>query len=90
MRVRDAMRRSTPTLKLIDENNRINSYKQFTFTAIWGCNIKFNIHLLYSIRPKDASKNSSVRVDAFDWSTLVQYTSWYLTIGGGAYEARKA
>lgn len=39
-------------VKLVDNDDQINSYEQFTFMAIWGCRMKFNIYLLYSTRPK--------------------------------------
>ena len=59
---------------------KINSHSQLTFLPHLGCNIKFNIYLLYSTRPENMSKKYSVRIDIFNRNTVTYYASWYLSI----------
>ncbi|CAF1509979.1 unnamed protein product, partial [Adineta ricciae] len=70
----------TVLVKLIDGDDLINSYEQFTFMSNWGCKIKFNIYLLYLNRSKDLSKNYSIHIDVFEKNSLDYYTSWFLPI----------
>ena len=67
-------------VKLVDQNYHLHSYEQFTFMALWGCRIKFNIYLLYSTRPKNNSNIYSVHIHAYDKNTLIHNASWYLSI----------
>ena len=67
-------------VKLIDQYDQLHSYEQFTFMALWGCKIKFNIYLLYSTRPKNESNTYHIQIDAYDKTKLQHNASWYLPI----------
>ncbi|CAF1669135.1 unnamed protein product, partial [Adineta ricciae] len=57
---------------LIDDTNQriIHSYEQFTYLSLRDCQIKFNIHLFYTNRPKDMNRNYSVHIDIYEKSSL--------------------
>ena len=68
-------------LLLIDDDEQlINSYDQIQYLSIRDCDIKFNNYLLYSTRPKNISKNYSVRLDVFDRHSLNHRASWLFPI----------
>ncbi|CAF1384110.1 unnamed protein product [Adineta ricciae] len=50
---------------LIDDEMNTESHDIIEYFPIRDCDTKFNIYLLYSTRPKDISKNYSIRIDAF-------------------------
>ncbi|CAF1516181.1 unnamed protein product, partial [Adineta steineri] len=59
-------------IMLIDNTNQrmIHSYEQFTYLSIRDCNVKFNVYLVYSNRPKDMNKNYSVHIDIYEKLSL--------------------
>ncbi len=64
-------------ITLIDDNEHIiNFYDQFNYIGIRDCNTKFNMYLLYATRPKDTTKNYSIRIDAFDRYSFTHRASW--------------
>ncbi|CAF3602035.1 unnamed protein product, partial [Adineta steineri] len=68
---------------LMEEDNdrqEIHSYHQFTYESKTYCGRPADIYLLYTIRGKNNSKNYSIRIDAFDKSSLTYLLSWHLTI----------
>jgi hypothetical protein len=68
---------------LISNDNQyeqIISYDQFEYVASQSCGIKFNRYLLYSTRPKNISKNYSIRIDAFEKHSMTYRGSWHLSI----------
>ncbi|CAF1509476.1 unnamed protein product [Adineta steineri] len=64
---------------LITDQNEIESYDYRYYSAITDCILKWNIYLLYRTRPKDASKNYSVRIYVYKReATALEYrTSWH-------------
>ncbi|UJR24260.1 hypothetical protein I4U23_027227 [Adineta vaga] len=66
----------TIVIMLIDNNDQINSYEHINYLPIRHCNTKFHIYLLYSTRPKDLTKNYSIRIDAFTAKSLMYRSSW--------------
>ena len=68
-------------IMLVDEHGHIPSYfEQITYIPSRDCDTKFNIYLLYPDRPKNLSKNYSIRIDLFDKRTLIHWASWFLAI----------
>jgi hypothetical protein len=63
-------------ITFIDEQENIQSYDYIEYLSIRDCNTKFNVYLLYSIRPKTFSKNYLVQIDAFNKMTLKYQASW--------------
>ncbi|CAF1493972.1 unnamed protein product [Adineta steineri] len=65
-----------------DDNDQqeIHSYHQFTYESDKYCGKPVNIYLLYSNRGKNNAKNYSIRIDAFDKSSLTYLLSWHLKI----------
>ena len=67
-----------------DDNQETHSYHQLVFvldpSLSDSCSEKFSVYLLYSERPKNPSKNFSVRFDAFDRIHLRYLGSWNLLI----------
>ncbi|CAF1347871.1 unnamed protein product, partial [Adineta ricciae] len=57
---------------LIDDTNQriIHSYEQFTYLSLRDCQIKFNLHLFYTNRPKDMNRNYSIHIDIYEKSSL--------------------
>ncbi|CAF4997864.1 unnamed protein product [Rotaria sp. Silwood1] len=53
---------------LIDDSDEriIHSYEQLTYFSIRDCKIKYNIYLLYSIRPTNQTKNYSIHIDIYE------------------------
>ncbi|CAF1456070.1 unnamed protein product [Adineta ricciae] len=65
---------------LIDHEGKIHSYDQVQYLPIEDCKTKFHVILLYATRPKDNSKNYSVRIDVFKRMTLSYRASWIFPI----------
>ncbi|CAF0787566.1 unnamed protein product [Adineta ricciae] len=57
---------------LIDDTNQrtIHSFEQFTYLSVRDCQIKFNVHLFYSTRPKDMNRNYSIHIDIYEQFSL--------------------
>ncbi|CAF1381200.1 unnamed protein product [Adineta steineri] len=57
---------------LIDDNDQqiIHSYEQFTYLSVRDCRNKFNVYLLYSMRPKNQTKNYAIHVDIYEKFSL--------------------
>ncbi len=55
-------------VSLIDDSDErfIHSHEQLTYLSMKNCQRAFNIPLLYSIRPKDETKNDSIQIDIYD------------------------
>ncbi|CAF1503122.1 unnamed protein product [Adineta ricciae] len=53
---------------LIDNTNQriIHSFEQFTYLYLRHCKTKFNLHLFYSTRPKDMTRNYSIHIDVYE------------------------
>ncbi|CAF4655624.1 unnamed protein product [Rotaria socialis] len=67
-------------ITLIDNAGLIQSHQQVTYIPIHDCNTKINIYLLYRDRPKDTTKNYTIRIDAYDKINLLYLTSWTLPV----------
>jgi len=67
---------------LLTNDNEIESYDHRYYSPSTDCAIKWNIYLLYSSRPKDSTKNYSVRIDVYKrQATTVEYrASWYYRV----------
>ncbi|CAF0942894.1 unnamed protein product [Adineta steineri] len=63
-----------------NDRQEIHSYHQFTYESKKYCGQTIDIYLLYATRGKNDSKNYSIRIDAFDKSSLTYLLSWHLTI----------
>ncbi|CAF1378194.1 unnamed protein product [Adineta steineri] len=63
-----------------DEQQEINTYDQFVYITKESCSTKFNRYLLFSTRPKDLSKNYSIRIDAFEKNGITYVGSWHFPI----------
>ncbi|CAF4081076.1 unnamed protein product, partial [Adineta steineri] len=63
-----------------NDTQEIHSYHQFTYESKTYCGQNIDIYLLYTTRGKNNSKNYSIRIDAFDKSSLTYLLSWHLTI----------
>ena len=59
-------------ISLIDDSEEriIHSYEQFAYLSIRDCNIKFNIYLLYSTRPKNQTTNYAIHIDIYEKVSL--------------------
>ncbi len=59
-------------ISLIDDNDQriIHSYEQITYLSIRHCQIKFNIYLIYSTRPKDPTRNYLIHIDIYEKISL--------------------
>ena len=63
-----------------DDRQEIHSYYQLTQEPAIRCGRPFNIYLLYSVRPKNNSVKYSIRIDAYDKSSLIYLASWHFRI----------
>jgi hypothetical protein len=63
-----------------DEDDKIESHEQFYYYHSHDCAKKFNIHLLYSSRPKNPSKTFTVRIDIYNEDKLEHHASWSFPI----------
>jgi hypothetical protein len=59
-------------ISLIDDSNEriIHSYEQFTYLSLRDCQVKFNIYLIYSTRPKDPTKQYAIHIDFYEKHSL--------------------
>ncbi|CAF4484897.1 unnamed protein product [Rotaria sp. Silwood2] len=62
------------------DQQELNSYDQVTYIPGRSCQAFFYFYLLYSMRPKNNSKNYSIHVDAFSKTSLTYLASWHLKI----------
>jgi hypothetical protein len=69
-------------ISLIDDSDEriIHSYEQVTFLSIRDCNMKFNMYLLYSTRPKDPTKHYSIHIDIYEKVSLTYRGSLLLPV----------
>ena len=67
---------------LMSDENEVESYEYRYYSPSTDCAVKWNIYLLYRSRPKDSTKNYSVRVDIYKQETnaLEYRTSWHYPI----------
>ena len=65
---------------LIDDETNIESHDYIEYSPVRDCNMKFNVYLLYSTRPKNSSKNYSIRIDAFNRMKVDYRASWIFPI----------
>ncbi|CAF1539313.1 unnamed protein product [Adineta ricciae] len=66
---------------LIDNDQEdINSHDHLEYLPIRDCSVKFHIYLLYATRPRNSSKNYSVRIDGFTKNPLQYHATWKLLI----------
>ncbi|CAF3609736.1 unnamed protein product [Rotaria sp. Silwood1] len=67
-------------LTLIDYNQQIHSYEQVHYIPFRDCKNKFNVVLLYNIRPKDFLRKYFVRIQAFEKSSFAHRATWLFPI----------
>ncbi len=65
---------------LVDQNQIIHSYEQFTFLTNENCSMKYNLNLLYKSRPKNQTINYTIHIHAYDRYELTYYASWILPV----------
>ncbi|CAF4126302.1 unnamed protein product, partial [Adineta steineri] len=67
---------------LIDDSDDrlIHSHQQFSYLHVRNCEIKFNMYLLYSSRPKDENKNYSIHIDIYEKISLAYRRSFLIPI----------
>jgi hypothetical protein len=65
---------------LVDQNQIIHSYEQFTFLTSENCSMKYNLNLLYKSRPKNQTINYTIHIHAYDGYELTYYASWILPV----------
>ncbi|CAF1154595.1 unnamed protein product [Adineta ricciae] len=67
---------------LIDDTNEriVHSFEQFTYLSIRDCQLKFNLYLLYSTRPKRPNRTYSIHVDIYEKLSLTYRTSFLYPI----------
>ena len=67
---------------LIEETaqRRVHSSDQFSYLPMRDCQTKFNLYLLYSTRPKNASLNHFIRINLYEKMTLTYRSSWFIPI----------
>ena len=67
---------------LIEETDqrRVHSSEQFTYLSMRDCQVKFNLYLLYSTRPKNSSLNYFIRIDLYEKMTLTYRSSWLIPL----------
>lgn len=79
-----AVERRTPFILIIylfdTTNHIIDSYHYIRYLSIRDCSTKFNFYLLYSSRPKSIDRIYSIRIDAFEMTTLKYRSSWLFPI----------
>ena len=63
-----------------DQWHLIHAYDQFVYIAQHSCSMKLNRYLLFSSRPKDISRNYSVRIDAFEKNAMAYVGSWHFHV----------
>ena len=63
-----------------DERQQIVAYDQFIYIAKESCSVKLNRYLLFPSRPKNISRNYSLRIDVFERNTMTYVGSWHFPI----------
>ncbi|CAF3923216.1 unnamed protein product [Adineta steineri] len=63
-----------------NKTKEIQSYEQLEYIPSQSCEIKYNIYLLYSQRPKNLSTNYSIHIDIYEKHDLTYRASWFLSI----------
>ena len=66
----------TLVLRLIDAEQELQSSDHVEYLPIRDCQKKFHLVLLFATRPRNHSRNYSLRIDAFYRSTLTYWASW--------------
>ena len=80
--VRIAMNDHWPTLFhvvviLVDDRGLVESHDRIVYAPIVDCDaVKFNLYLLYRSRPKNATRNYSVQLHAYNKQGLTYHGSW--------------
>jgi hypothetical protein len=71
-------------VSLIDDDEQIinlfEQVKQFTYLFVRDCRNKIHLTLLYSTRPKNITKNYSLRIDVYEKQSLTYRSSWMIPI----------
>ncbi|CAF0959222.1 unnamed protein product [Adineta ricciae] len=67
-------------MRLIDDEQKLESYDFIEYLPIRDCQTKYNSYLLYSSRPKDLLRNYSVQIDVFNKLTLTHRSSWLFPV----------
>ncbi|CAF1326178.1 unnamed protein product [Adineta ricciae] len=57
---------------LIDDSDEqtIHSHEKLTYLSVRDCQMKFHLYLLYSTRPKNATRNYSIQIDIYEKISL--------------------
>ena len=63
-----------------DQQHRIHAHHQFVYIAKQSCSMKLNRYLLYPSRPKNISRNYSVRIDIYKKDAMEYIGSWHFTV----------
>ena len=63
-----------------NQQGLIESHEHLTYLPSRDCRKKFHVYLLYTTRPKNTSKNYTVRVDAYNKHTLDHRASWMFPV----------
>ena len=69
-------------ISLTDDSNEklIHSYEQLDYLSIRHCQMKFNMYLLYSKRPKDLQRNYSIQIDVYETIPLTYRGSIFIRL----------
>ena len=67
---------------LIDDSDqrRIHSHEQFTFLYVEHCQIKFNMYLFYSTRPKHLEKEYAIHIDIYEKVSFMYRGSLFIPL----------
>ena len=66
---------------LVDQDGQIApNHEEITYMPARDCDTKFNLYLLYPHRPKQRTNHYSIRIDLYEKTQLVYWSSWYLAI----------
>ncbi|CAF1545436.1 unnamed protein product, partial [Adineta ricciae] len=65
---------------LVDNGGQIQSHDYIEYLPTVDCKTKFDVYLLYSMRPKNSSKAYSVQIHAFNKITMSYRASWIYPI----------
>ena len=67
-------------LSLVDDDQVIHSAEQLTYISTVNCDMRYNVNFLYRSRPKNLSKEYTIRLHIYDKMDLAYYTSAKLSI----------
>ncbi|CAF3497832.1 unnamed protein product [Rotaria sp. Silwood1] len=67
-------------IMLIDNTSQIHSFAQRELLPMRDCNLRVDVTLSYSQRPKDNSLSYVIRIDTFNKLTLEYHASWLFPI----------